>query len=178
MTFHETFSAEQLFLLNAKLALASEDIASDSEVTLAKRTTAIMSCAFALEALLNLMLKTTGAMSDYDKIPIKAKLELVGILANVEISFGKMPWQKLANLIVVRNWLVHFKEPVVGFLGSEGYIGDNIPKRSPNKTLTIDELRQYYFNVLEAGRTLAAGLNLHDEFSYLWTQEFEPWIIG
>lgn len=57
MTFHERFSAEQLFLMKAKTVLESEEDTVYPERSLADRTLAIIACAFALEAILNLLFR-------------------------------------------------------------------------------------------------------------------------
>lgn len=181
MTFYETFSAEQLFLQKAKMTLEPDEDGFDSDIELGNRTVAIISCAFALEALLNLLFRYDGRIRFYESMDIKAKLMVLGELANVEVVFDRQPWQVVPNLIKTRNWLVHFKEPSVGFLGSCGYIENevvNIPKLAPHKSLTRSKLKEYYDNILLIGQSLAKGLGLREEFGYLWTQEYEPWIVG
>lgn len=178
MTHWEIFSAEQLFLLNARKVLEADESTLSCDVALAERATAIMSCAFALEALLNLLLRHDGRISLYEGINTKAKLEILGVFAHIEVAFNKEPWQAISELIKTRNWLVHFKEPTIGFLGSLGYVGDSAPKRAPTKSLTKEALKVYYESVLHVGQVLVDGLGMHKEFSYLWSQEYEPWIIG
>ena len=181
MTFHEIFSAEQLFLLKAKVVLESNEDDLDGEIELAERTVAIVSCAFALEALLNLLFLHDSRIRFYESMNTKTKIVVLGEFAGIEVKFDRMPWQSVPDLLRTRNWLVHFKEPTIGFLGSCGYIKDgeeSIPKLAPQKTLTKEKLEEYYNSILLIGQELAEGLNLRDKFGYLWTQEYEPWIIG
>lgn len=181
MTFHEIFSAEQLFLMKAKSVLESEEDTVYPERSLADRTLAIIACAFALEAILNLLFRQSNRVKHFDGMSVRAKMEVLGAFGNVDIRFDSSPWKELNELIKTRDWLVHFKEPTIGLLGSCGYITNvdtKIPKLAPYKSLSIDNLSIYYESILCACRLLAQGLGLREHFDYLWTQQYEPWMIG
>lgn len=176
MTFHESFYAEQLFLDNAKLVLERGE-ADDEYSDFGEVASAVMSCAFALEALANALLKVDGRIKHYDKIEIKAKLEVLGILASIDVDFGKSPWQHIARLVGLRNWLVHYKDPYIGLMGSGGYVSRK-SKFSPSNDLTLNELKRYYDAVRECMAELANGLGQKEQFLFLSSEEYEPIMMG
>ncbi len=182
MTFNELFFTEQMFLKNAKSVLDNDALVEDTDSYISEVAMGVISCAFALEALINSLYRESGKLHSYERIEIRSKIEILGYIANVSVDYGQMPWQGIAELIRVRNWLVHFKDPYIGLIGSDGqYICDqnhSIPKIQPKGVFNKAKLKKYYRSVLCGGKQFAEALNLRDYFTFLFDESYSFYELG
>lgn len=196
MTFHEIFNAEQLFLEKTKEILVSfqdnpseELLDSISFNKMKECAVGLVFCSFASEALLNKLLKTQSEdiFRDHNRESVKEKIEYFKRAYSIPVDFGQTPWNYLIELKDARNWLAHHKYPEPGLLGSKGYVysidatgrpGNTEPEFSPAKTLTVYRLEKYYNAVLLGMRTIAEAAERQDEFAFLWSEKYEPFLYG
>ena len=112
MTHHVFFNASQVFLSFVKKSLDSEQWSFESGVL------CTISCAAAIEAIVNEILQEDGRIKGWDQLNIKSKIDNIGGLNNQEIEWGSNHWQTVDCIIKARNYLVHFKGENMGLFGT------------------------------------------------------------
>lgn len=182
MTFREGFYAEQAFLKKASSVIESKPSGSGDE-DLTERTIAVLACAFALEAIINRIYIKTDIIRHYDQLNLQAKIQTLGDYSGVDVTYGKEPWATISDLIKTRNWLVHYKEPVGGLLGTmdDKYLRDDFnkpPKRGSFSHLSDEALEKYFKAVLEGLGELVEAFGLWPEFEYLRTGDYRVRLLG
>lgn len=181
MTHYFYFFAEQAFLSQVKLLAHREPI--DTEKQMETGAICVIACVAAIESVVNSLLINYVRFKHFDELRLSSKIEYIVEHRGEEISWGERPWQEVAELIRVRNWLVHYKDSNIGLMNSDGeWIKDDVnkpPKIDPNVHLQLVRVRQYYQFTLMALRqlTLLCKDSL-EEYSYLETEQFEPVLVG
>lgn len=182
MTFYVEFYAEQAFLSFVKSNLQSLEVADPKSYTLELGAVMILSCVAALEATLNQLFQDDKRLQHYDSLRILEKIETLADFANIKIDWGGQPWQEVQQLIKVRNWLAHFKDPKIGLIGGEGkWIKDSVnklPKLDPDVELSLQKIKKYYGSVLGSLLLLARGLGYQDKYRHLETEEYDYYQVG
>lgn len=143
----------------------------------------ILACASAIEACANSLLAKTVKLRHFDELRISSKIEHLLLHGGIEPNWGADPWQSVGRLIKSRNWLAHYKEHDIGLVNSDfEWLNDSrngAPKIDPYKELTFAQARKYYDETRKALKILAqsAGAN-KDEFEFLTSEKYEPFLVG
>jgi hypothetical protein len=137
----------------------------------------------ALEAIVNRLLEDQGRMRHWDELRLFSKIDTLVELGGSLIDWGEQPWQEIARLIRLRNWLAHNKDPLIGLSGHRGVwivggIKNRIPKLDPLKELREESVRSLYVAVREGGYRLAELVGVTDKYEYLRTERYEPVLVG
>lgn len=181
MTFYVHFFAEQAFLSFVKEGLEDHHSIQD-KYSLDTGAVSVLACTAAMEAILNQLFACDGRLRHYDSLRLAEKIETLGDFANIKVHWGEKPWQDIARLILVRNWLAHFKDTTIGLINSDSkWIGDGtnkIPKFVPHAELSFRNVNEYYEAVLLGMVRLAKGLKLKSDFDYLESRKYETIIVG
>lgn len=177
MTFYVDFYADQAFL-----SFVKKHIEKEGDFNLEDGAVCIMSCAAALEAIINQFFISYTSLRHYDSLRFFEKIETLGDLSDVKVDKGNEPWQGIDNLIKIRNWLAHYKDTTIGLINSDSeWIVDEAnkkPKIEPGMALSKHNIEKCYKSVLVAASILAEKLNTGIEYDYLKTQDYEPIIVG
>lgn len=181
MTYNVYFYAEQAYLSHVKKVLSTEPVNYDHEIE--SGALCAISSAAAIEAIANALLSEYIKLENFDDLRIELKLERIVEFGSGEIIWGESPWQDVAELIRVRNWLLHFKNSNIGLTNSKGrWIKDEynkIPKFAPDIHLRRSKTARYYQCVREASKILVLSCkNQLDEYSFLDNEEYEPTLVG
>lgn len=162
------YSAEQVFLGFVKNALeGSSDPATPSGAV------CVLANAAAVEALANRYFICLDRLPEFDQLKPMSKIEALVSLAGQTVDWGRAPWQQVARLIRVRNWLAHYKE-ARGETELVGIAGHRSSKFDPGGDLSWNAIRGYYEATREGFVTLARGLGLDEsEFGFLNTEEYK-----
>lgn len=175
MTAAFEFYAEQAFLSFVKHLLddrASMQLDTDESVV------AIVACAAALEAMVNRLFELQGALKEHQASPLKKKIAILAQTSKEEMDWDVSPWQDVAELIQLRNWLMHYKESWMGLVNSEGqWVRDhngNLPRFTP-AAFSKERIANYYQCVRSIVSSLANGLGHKGHFSYLQSETYEPY---
>lgn len=180
MTFRVNFYAEKAFLSFVKNSLNNPSKDENKEIE--NGAVSILACVSALEAMVNSFLIQDGRFKHFDELKLFSKIETIADFGGIEIEWGICPWQDIAKLIRIRNWLAHFKDSDVGLLGSEGWIEDSLnkkPKFIPEKDLSYINVKRYYNTVRQVLKTLAKGLKIDDyQIEFLDSEEYEFFLVG
>lgn len=181
MTFRVYFFAEQAFLSQVKFLLSIEPVDEDKEIELG--AICVMACAAAIEAIANTLLSGYIRFEHFDELRISSKIEHIANTNSSNINWGEAPWQDVAEIIKIRNWLMHFKDSNIGLINSEGdWLKDEYnkkPKIVPDLYLSKTKATDYYKSTLKALKLLV----LHckdklDEFDYLESEKYQSSLIG
>ena len=181
MTFRVYFQAEQAFLSFVKRTLARP--CKDNEVVVEKGAVCVLACEAALEAMVNSLLRDDGRLKHYDELKLKSKIETIANYGGKQINWGAPPWQDIAHLIYLRNWLAHFKDPDIGLINSDGqWIQDNynrIPKIDPDKELSTRSIKRYYDSTRLCLIELSVCMGIDPYFyQFLDDEKYETYLVG
>jgi hypothetical protein len=153
-----TFYAERAFMKFVRRTLDSHSHGLPPEAA----AVCILSLAAALEALVNQLFISDERLPYFDELHLQSRIQLLATWGKVKVDWGRTPWQDVKQLIRVRNWLSHFKDPDVGLISlSEGWVQDLAKTRrkaDPSKELTRSALARYYGAVDAAATLLVNGL--------------------
>jgi hypothetical protein len=179
MTFYVHFYAEQAFLSQTKALL--ENTQSDKEPEVAAMC--ILACTSAVEAFSNSLLIKAVKFRHFDELKLTSKIEQILLHGGTTPDWGIEPWQTIAHLIKIRNWLAHYKENNLGLVNgdfewlSDGY--NKIPKIDPFVELNLIQARKYYDRVRNALIILAQNAGAREfEFDFLLTEQYQPLLVG
>lgn len=177
MTFYVEFFADQAFL-----SFVKKHISKDAKYDLEDGAVCVMSCAAALEAVVNQLFITKTSLRHFDSLRFYEKIETLGDFAGIIVDWGSEPWQGINELIKVRNWLAHYKDTTVGLINSDSqWIVDNVnkkPKMDPSVVLSRSSSKRYYDSVLKGSSELTVALGAGSDFDFLQSQNYEPIIVG
>lgn len=181
MTFNVFFFAEQAYLSYVKKALMNDPVDYDHEIESGALCT--ISSAAAIEAISNTLLIEDIKIDNFDGLRIDTKFEKIVEFGGQKIIWGEQPWQDVAELIRVRNWLLHFKNSNIGLINNEGrWIKDDfnkVPKFSPDIHLRRERTARYYQCVREASKILVLSCKKElDEYYFLENEEYQPTLVG
>jgi hypothetical protein len=180
MTFRVNFFAEQAYLDFVKETLANP--IADSYKEIERGAVCIIATACALESIVNLLLKDYTSLRHFDDLRFRSKIETLLDLGNLPIEWDKPPLQHTAELLRLRNWLVHFKDNDIGLSNSAGeWVFDGVktfPKYNPEKQLIFANVEKLYRSVLQVGLLLSKGVNAEDVFEYLKTEDYSGFLVG
>ncbi len=180
MTFSVTFFAEQAYLSFVKDYF--DNPPDEHEKAVERGAVCVIALACGLEAILNQILRNHSNIRHWDDFRYVSKVETACDIADVELDWGREPFQSISNLIALRNWLVHYKNPEIGLINSDGdYLESDywkIPKRSPDTELIPKNIQRLYDHVREYLISISSGLNLDHEFDYLESQDYYAFLVG
>ena len=175
MAFHYFFRAEHALLMGVKSTLEQPEAWSEAEAAMC-----ILSCQAALESILNNLLTRDGRLTHWNELRFTSKIDTIADLNGSEIDWGVQPWQDVAQINRMRNFLAHNKESQIGLLGAgDNWIdddGNSPPKIDYRAETKIESLRAYYDSTREAGLLLAKMAGATYEF--LETEDYRPVIKG
>lgn len=143
----------------------------------------VIACVASLEAFVNKLLKEDGRFRHFDELKLVSKIETLADFGNIEIDWGIQPWQNIARLIRIRNWLVHYKDSEIGLINSEGkWITDELnkhPKIDPDTDLSKKSIEKFYNSTRELLKELCVGLQIENyEYEFLDTEQYEAFLVG
>ena len=181
MTFKVYFYAEQAFLSFVKKSLINPT--TDKDEVVEAGAVCVLACAAALEAMVNSLLKDSGRLRHFDELKLRSKIETIADFGGEIIDWGVQPWQDIAQLIRVRNWLAHYKDPDIGLVNSESeWIKDSVnkaPKIDPDRELSMKVVKNYYDSTRQGLKTLATCLHVDTYLvEFLDTEKYEPFPVG
>jgi hypothetical protein len=185
MTFHIYIYPEQALLLSVRNTLSEypAQTKGSPNAYLASGAACALSLQGALEAIVNSLLQSQRKLEHWDEFRFLSKIDTIAELSSQKIEWGSRPWQEIARLVRLRNWLAHNKDPVIGLINSQGKwltggLKNRIPKFDPQKELRQDSIRSFYDAVREAGLLLAEMVGSVDEVEYLKTESYQPRLVG
>ncbi|PSB53956.1 hypothetical protein [Chamaesiphon polymorphus] len=170
MTHHVIFNASQIFLSFVKKSLESDTWTLESGVL------CTISCASAIEAIVNELLQEDAKIIGWDELKIKSKIENIANANNQKIDWGSSHWQNADRIIKVRNYLVHFKGENLGLFGTphieemltnfvlvkqESKNADST-KQSEKYNFSKNTITKYYTSTLLALRELDNAVKTND----------------
>ena len=176
MTVTVAFFAERAFFRFIKQSLE----ANDSAIPIEQAVACVVAAVAALEATVNSFFVADGRLEHYDELRLVSKIETLADWYSLTIDWGSAPWQDVKSLLRTRNWLVHFKEPLIGLArSSRGWVDDGShkpPKLDPYEEFSRERIVQYRDSTVAAIHALAAALhpNLRDMISL----EDDPFFVG
>lgn len=180
MTYRVNFFAEQAYLDFVKETLANPIADPCKEIE--RGAVCVIALACALEAIVNLLLKEHTDLRHFDDLRFRSKIETLFDFANLPIEWDRLPLQRIAELIRLRDWLVHFKDSDIGLSNSAGeWIFDGVktfPKYDPEKQLIFKNVKQLYQSVRQIGLLLSKGVNAEEYFEYLKTEDYNGFMVG
>ena len=187
MTFNVDFYAEQAFLAFVKRSVSTEIV--DHALMVQTGAVSVLACAAALEAMVNSLFKQDGRFPHFDELRLTSKIDTIGHLTGKTIDWGVQPWQDIARLIMVRNWLAHYKDPYIGLVAGGDYIGvkggwvrDDVhkpPKLDPFQELSSASVERFYIATRQGLKMLALDLGIEPSVvEFLDTENYEPFQIG
>lgn len=180
MTFRVYFYAEQTFLSFVKKSLVNQT--TDKDTLIEAGAVCVLACTAALEAMVNSLLRNDKRLSHYDELKLSSKMETIADFGGRKINWGTSPWQIIAQLIRVRNWLAHYKDSDIGLINSEGEwlkdVINKIPKIDPDRELSMKAVKSYYDATRQGLKILAVCLCVENLYEFLDTEQYESFIIG
>lgn len=180
MTFRVVFFAEKAYLSFVKESLTISY--SDHEKEVERGAVCAIALACALEAIVNSLLANYTSLRHYDDLRFRSKIDTLFDLGKLELAWDKLPLQRIASLIRLRDWLVHYKNSDIGLINSEGqWIVDALnkqPKHDPDAELVFKNIELLYRAVLDTAICLAEAHSAEEEFAYLRTEEFGSFLVG
>lgn len=187
MTHNVQFSASHAALWHVKYSL--ESFPSDEGWSfdyLPLGTSCIFCCAAAFEAIVNNVFLYKSILTPWDELKLKSKANVLFELKDKKIDWGANPFQNINQLIKVRNWLAHHKEPYLGLASTVDSdihwisSGEGMPK-APRvdilKELKKASIKNYYNSVREAGVQIARTWGDEFEAESLKSEKYEPLIM-
>jgi hypothetical protein len=180
MTFRVHFFAEKAYLSFVKETLSNPN--KDHEKNVERGAICIISLACALEAMVNLLLKDYTTLRHFDDLRFRSKIETLHDFGKIPCAWDRMPLQGIAELIRLRDWLVHYKDNNIGLINSEGeWLSDDLnkhPKRNPDVELISSNVKKLYQSVRETVLVLAKVNGAEDDFEYLEIEEYNAFLVG
>ena len=182
MTYYVDFYAEQAFLAFVKKSISMKPTDDDEMVQIG--AVSVLACAAALEAMVNFLYKEDGRLPHFDELRLTSKIDTIAHLTHNSIDWGTQPWQDVARLITMRNWLAHYKDPNIGLLGSArgGWVDDGInkpPKIDPFQELSSPSIKHFYKATRLGLKELCSFFSIDPMFiEFLDTEDYEPFAIG
>ena len=175
MSHHLVFNADQTFLKFSKECIRSFD--DNDKNNREKAAAVIIACASALEAKINSYLMSINRLPAWDELKIKSKIETLYFWGNRDPDWGSSPLQEINTLIRIRNWLLHFKEPVIGLSNTGGeWIVDSHnkkPKIDPKQILTKEFSSTCYLTTIAALVEIGKlSMRPDYEFDYLISEDY------
>ena len=133
----------------------------------------VLANAAAVEALANRYFFCLDRLPEFDHLKPMSKIETLADIAGQRIDWGRAPWQQVARLVRVRNWLAHYKE-ARGETELVGIAGHRASKFDPAGDLSWNAIRGYYEATREGFVTLGRGLGLDEtEFGFLNDEDYK-----
>jgi hypothetical protein len=133
----------------------------------------VLANAAAVEAVANRYFICLDRLPEFDQLKPMSKIEALAEIAGQTIDWGRSPWQQVARLIRVRNWLAHYKE-ARGETEMVGIAGHRLSKFDPIGDLSWKAIREYYEATREGFASLGRSLGLDEsEFGFLGTEEYK-----
>lgn len=181
MTFRVHLFAEQVFLSHVQSLTSTKTDDVHEEIRISCLST--LACAAALESTVNGLFLHHIKYERFDQLQIREKIEYILSTRKIDADWGKHPWQDVAKLVRLRNWLAHFKNSNIGLVNSDWeWIKDEVndtPKYDPYRDLTLAASARIYKATLKAlaELVLIAKGDL-DGYEYLMDQEFQPILVG
>jgi len=178
MTHRLYFFAEQAYFSFVKDSIDKPIL--DQEKAVERGSICVIALTCALEGVLNKLLKEHTNFRNWDDLRLKSKVETMLDFAGLPIDWGRSYLHEIADLIALRNWLVHFKENNIGLVNSAGqWIKDNnkLPKRNPDTELSTSNVRRLYTAVIEYCVDVTNGLGVAAHFEYLQTEDYEAFYL-
>ena len=158
MTVGVTFYAERALLRFVKQSLDAHP--SDLPVEVA--CVCVLASAAALEASVNSFFVNDGRLEHYDELTLLSKIETLADWSKLAVNWGHRPWQDVKQLLRIRNWLAHFKDPYIGLARSLGGWVDDVantpPKIDPFVELSRSRIHRYREGTIAAIQALAKAL--------------------
>ena len=184
MTHNVAFLGSHAALLFVKSSLESFPIDKFGEsYYLSQGTPCILCCSMAFEALINEIFLYQCTLPHWDELKLKSKADVLFELKGKKIDWSSDPFQSISQLIKVRNWLSHHKEPYLGLVNGDGYwIGSRERKRIEPRVDILQELRKssiqkYYNAVRNACIEMTQLWNYEIQLELLTTEQYEPLIM-
>jgi len=184
MTHEVEFYASQAALWHVRYSLSTfpKDEEDDNPYAyLAAGTACILCCSAALEALVNEFFVYEETISPWDELKLRSKINVLFELKGEKANWGAKPLQKVAQLIKVRNWLAHHKEPYLGLTGGDGSWvtdarGHSAPRVHIQQELKKDSIQNYYNAVRDIGKILA--ILWGNEYTVEWIESEDYWPLA
>ena len=184
MTHYVIFDASQVFLSFVKKSLDSEQWSIESGVL------CTISCASAIEAIVNEILQEDSRIKGWDELKIKSKINNIASFNNQEIDWGSNHWQSIDCIIKVRNHLVHFKGENLGLFGTpqiEDMISNLILMKQKDRKLNPPSIKydfskkmieKYYKSLLVSFKELTQYIKYSDQrYHFLVSEEYSSFTI-
>lgn len=154
------------------LEFVKSTLENSSKTTFPPGAVCVLANAAAVEALANRYFTCLGRLPEFDQRKPMSKIEALADLAGKPIDWGRAPWQEVARLIRVRNWLAHYKQ-ADGETELVGVAGHRASKFDPEADLSRLAIRDYYDATREgfAGLGKLLGLN-ENEFRFLLSEDY------
>ena len=187
MTFRVTLNADQIFLSMVKRTI--ERMKTYDEATLQKYeveecATCIILCQAALESVVNTIgIEELDAtlFEVFDRKSLLDKLHYLFEKQGCAIDWSTKSFQKIKQLNIIRNWLIHFKDGDIGLLSSNsGWLLDKHHKTKKfdlHKALSLSSTTLYYQETRQILHQLTTLFNSLQSESYL-TEDFEAYLVG
>ena len=181
MTYRVHLFAEQVFLSQVQSLISQNAKDIHEEIQLSCLST--LACAAALESTINGIFLHHVVDASFDSLNITEKIERIFSLKGEKPDLGNYPWQDIAKLIKLRNWLAHFKDSNIGLVNSNWkWIQDDAnkaPKNDPYRDLTLAASRKKY-EATWAGLAQLVILAKGDleGYEYLINETYEPILVG
>ncbi len=178
---------EQLFSKNAQNALQKMAKKTANDPDFNKNnfqwgTIVIISCSFAVEATANGILQQIPlAIKIFDELRIKSKIEFIFALKNQSISWGEKPYQSMANLLHLRNRLVHFKKSRQKGLVNPDMEWAESPDVNENilDAFSLTHCTNLYKDTIQVILDMMYVSDLFSDYTIdqITTEKFEPYIL-
>lgn len=147
MTYRVYMLADNIFLSIARNALEQlSDKQNKSNIL--HGTSVVINSVMAVEAFINKTYIKKTKLKCYDELRLLGKIETLHNLNSSEVNWGGNPYQTFKELVTIRNWLVHFKDPNVGLINSASdWVKDsmnNKPRLDPFEVLKKEHCIRYF----------------------------------
>lgn len=180
MTLGVYFYAEQAYLSFVKKQLGRTWADRDEEVEHGALCVIALACT--MEAISNYLLRNHTPLRHYGDLRFRSKIDTIFDFGKQDADWSKDPLYSVGQLIAIRNWLVHYKDPWIGLLGSEEeYLLDSLnklPKRDPDVELVATNIKKLYDATRQAAFSMAEGLGVADDFQFLVSENYESFLVG
>jgi hypothetical protein len=184
MTHWMMFYADRCFLASVKKVLDApiledypdgEKVLQVDERRMSNCAIGVIACQAALEAITNsYFLIGLPEHKKYDALSIRKKLETAAQLSGESLVWNLPPWADVDKLIAIRNRLVHYHDPTVALVGSEGWASSPYPEFIPQQELTYKWLERYYQAVRQAGLKVAEWRGIEGyNIEFLKTEDYK-----
>jgi hypothetical protein len=179
MTLNVSFNSEQVALWHVRYSLSVyPNELEKHHAYLAAGSACILCCASALEAIVNRIFQSSNSFSAWDELRISSKINTLFELKGQRVDWSQNPWQDVARLIRLRNWLAHNKVQHLGLANSNGDWVRGKPNIDPIQELKKESVERLYCAVRDGCQQLISlwDLNKYGTFDYLNNEKYEPLI--